>query len=153
MPRRLPEHSQKLIFLLRDLLPVGWQIAPINNMSEKDVASFLSRSSIFLSFCDQEGCPLPPLEAAFSGNIVVGYTGQGANEYFNLPVLRKVENGNFIEFVKTVLQSITDIDGGLLFSDEVAEQVTCLKNRYSLESARKNLLEFGRRVQQISGAR
>jgi hypothetical protein len=149
MPRRLPEHIKQMMFLLRDLLPAEWVFEPIDNFSENKVAALLSRSSIFMSFCDQEGCPLPPLEAAFSGNIVVGYTGQGANEYFHMPVLRKVENGNFIEFTRAVLQAIADIENGFIESKEVVEQVKSLKKSYSMESALANLLLFSDRVQSL----
>lgn len=149
MPRRLPDHITQMMFLLRDLLPAGWEFAPIDNLSEKGVAALLSRSSIFMSFCDQEGCPLPPLEAAFSGNIVVGYTGQGASEYFHKPLFRRVENGNFIEFTTAVLQSITDIENGFLESNAVIEQVKTLSNAYSMESALTNLLLFSGRVQSL----
>jgi len=147
MPRRLPEHSKKMLFFLEGSLPAGWKILPIANMSEQEVANLLSRSAIFMSFCDQEGCPLPPLEAAFSANLVVGYTGQGANEYFQTPLFRKVENGNFIEYTTAVLQAIADVEGGMLSATPVLNQVEEVKKIYSLDSARERVLEFGRRVQ------
>ena len=77
MPRRLSQHSEQVCFLLKQYIPPDWRILPINNKSELEVAELLSISAIFMSFSDQEGYGLPPLEAALSGNIVVGYSGQG----------------------------------------------------------------------------
>ncbi len=106
MPRKMSHHLKKVEFFLRHYLPEGWVLKPIDGIPETEVANLLSRSKIFLSLCEMEGCPLPPLEAAFSGNLVVGYTGQGAKEYFNRPIFREVEPGNISAFVQEVLTAI-----------------------------------------------
>ena len=149
MPRKLKEHSELLSFLLRQNLPETWKLLPIERSSETEVAQTLSRSSIFLSFCDMEGCPLPPLEAAFSGNIVIGYTGQGAKEYFHPPVFREINNGDFMHFASTVFGSIAEIDGGIFTSDEFKEGIAYVKGVYSNDSERELLLKFANQVAKI----
>ena len=50
-------------------------------------------SEIFLSFSNLEGIGIPPVEAALSGNKVIGYTGGGGIEYWKEPIFTKIENG------------------------------------------------------------
>ncbi len=149
MPRKLKEHSELFCFLLRQNLPETWSLLPIEGLSEIEVAKLLSRSSIFLSFCDMEGCPLPPLEAAFSGNIVVGYTGQGAKEYFRPPVFREINNGDFRHFATTVFGAIADIDDGIFKSDIFLKRIESVKGFYSNDTEMQFLLKFANRVTEI----
>ena len=65
MPRKLPEHSNLLLFYLKNLLPKNWKILPLINVSEKKIIKFFSISKIFLSFSNFEGLGIPPIEAAF----------------------------------------------------------------------------------------
>lgn len=149
MPRKLPWHADQVQFYLRESLPKNWTMAPIDKKNEIETAEILATSSIFLSFCEQEGCPLPPLEAAFSGNVVVGYTGQGAKEYFAKPLFREIENGNFHDFAKAVLAAIVDVETGLLHSHTFKNQFDVLRKNYSNESEYKMLFDFARRAQGI----
>ncbi|MDC0956201.1 hypothetical protein OAR20_01955, partial [Candidatus Pelagibacter sp.] len=93
MPRKLPAHSSLLIFYLKNLLPKNWKILPLNNVSENKLIKTLSKSKIFLSFSNFEGMGIPPIEAALSGNKVIGYVGGGGSEYWKKPIFIKVENG------------------------------------------------------------
>lgn len=106
MSRKLPYHSNLVIDLLIKYLPKNWQIMNINNLDEKTVYKILSKSKIFLSFSSFEGLGLPPIEAALAGNYVVGYTGEGGNEYWKKPVFTKINSGNIILFVKKILEQI-----------------------------------------------
>jgi hypothetical protein len=146
MNRRLPEHSDKVLFFLRPYLPADWNIVLIDNMTESQVATVLSDSAIFMSFCDQEGFALPPLEAALCGNAVVGYTGQAAKEYFQTPVFQAIENGNIHDFVTRVMQTIHAVDSGLLQSPEFLGLVQSLQNKYARAQQLKHLLKFAGRV-------
>jgi hypothetical protein len=110
MPRKLADHSAKAIFFLRNHLPSHWRIQPIDGLNETGVAQLLSRSKIFMSFSHFEGCPLPPLEAALSGNRVVGYTGQGAKEYWYPEVFDEIESGDVVGMAHQVLQRVRDWD-------------------------------------------
>jgi glycosyltransferase involved in cell wall biosynthesis len=64
-----------------DLRPIPW--APIDAMSEQDVAMTLQQSAIFLSTSFREGFGLPPVEAMACGCVVVGFSGGGGNDYAN----------------------------------------------------------------------
>jgi len=141
MPRKLADHSKKILFFLKNHLPEDWRIEPIDKLAEEQVAEILSRSSIFMSFCNQEGCALPPLEAAASGNLVVGYTGEGTKEYFRQPLFREVHNGDFHVFVREVLLAIEQVSSNLLFlTVSQTNEITALTRRYSNEREVRKLV-------------
>lgn len=77
-----------------------WQFQPLMDMSEEEVAGQLRRSRIFLAFSDFEGGPLPPIEAALAGNLVVGYHGWGGREYWREPNFLEVPVGDIRCFVE-----------------------------------------------------
>ena len=106
MPRKLPSHSNLLLFYLKNLLPKKWKVLPLINVSEKKLIHTLSISKIFLSFSNFEGVGLPPIEAALSGNKVIGYVGGGGSEYWKKPIFTKVENGEIEDLVKKILSNI-----------------------------------------------
>jgi hypothetical protein len=106
MPRKLPEHSSLLFFYLKNLIPKGWKILPLHNISEKKLIESLSISKIFLSFSNFEGLGIPPIEAALSGNKVIGYVGGGGSEYWKKPIFTKVENGEIEDFAKKIISNI-----------------------------------------------
>jgi hypothetical protein len=149
MPRKLTDHSQKVCFYLTEQLPPDWKIVPIHNLSEKDTANVLAQSSVFMSFCDLEGFALPPLEAALSGAVVIGYTGQGAKEYFTQPNFQKIENGDFKSFIHKTLSAINDVESGMLESEAFLKGINEVKSKYSRESELKYLMAFAKRVQEL----
>ena len=125
MPRKMASHSELLVSLLRGKIPKDWRIEPIDNMSESGVAEILSRSSVFLAFSDFEGLPIPPVEAALSGNFVIGYTGQGGSEYWHEPVFKRIEMGDIISFLEETLSRIDRIEkfGSTLNSEIMSDLV------------------------------
>jgi hypothetical protein len=149
MPRKLTDHATRMRSFLESVLPPDWEMISIHKQDERGVADVLAKSSIFLSFCDMEGFDLPPLEAALSGALVIGYTGQGANEYFHAPNFRRIENGNFKCFVEETKRAIEDIDAGLLRTDAFAMGINALKTRYSRERELDHLLAFARKVEAL----
>lgn len=151
MPRKLAAHSERLCFYLRSRLPDGWQIRPIENLDERGVAALMAQSSVFLSFSELEGCPLPPLEAALAGNIVVGYTGQGAREYFTRPIFREIPNGDFAAFVDAVQVAVEDAERGVARSPDLRAQMASLASTHSVENETRHLLEFVARVRGVMG--
>ncbi|MGE4062989.1 MAG: hypothetical protein AB7E79_06435 [Rhodospirillaceae bacterium] len=149
MPRKSPEQSHALRFFLESQPAVrGWEIVPIHNKKEPEVAETLARSSIFLAISHQEGFSLPPLEAALSGAVVVGYTGQGGKEYFHAPVFREIENGNLRAFVAGIGKAIVEVDNGLLDSGPFQNAVATLREKYSAANELAHLLTFARRFTQ-----
>jgi len=106
MPRKLPAHSNLLLFYLKNLLPKNWKILPLVDVTEKQLIESLSISKIFLSFSNFEGLGIPPIEAALSGNKVIGYVGGGGLEYWKKPIFTKVENGEIEDFAKKIINNI-----------------------------------------------
>lgn len=99
MPRKLPLHAQNVVPWLSHRFP-DWQFIALHGLSEDQVALALGRSRIFLAFSDFEGCPVPPLEAALAGNVVLGYPGWGGQEYWREPIFRAVRFGDVRDFVR-----------------------------------------------------
>lgn len=151
MPRKLPMHAQFVWNLLKLYLPPEWEVAVIDNKSEDEVAAILAESAIFLSFSEFEGFGLPPIEAAMAGNVVVGYTGQGAREYFELPIFHEVQPGDFRDYVKRILDLIERVDGGLLASPAFSAHRELLEARYCADNEQAHLLAFASRVAQLIG--
>jgi len=149
MPRRLSRHSKILIHMLSQHINKDWEIVAIENKTENEVAELLSHSSIFLSFSDLEGFGLPPIEAAFAGNLVVGYSGQGGNEFFLRPIFRKIENGDFSGFYKEVQAAIVDVEAGILNSPRLEQARAELHKRYSPTNESEHITQFARRAEAV----
>ena len=141
MPRKLADHSSKVLFFLRNHLPAHWRIQAIDGLNEAGVADLLQRSKIFMSFSHFEGCPLPPLEAALCGNQVIGYTGQGAQEYWSPAVFEAVESGNVVGFAQSVLRKIQQLDAAPEFPLAL-DVIEDLRARYSPEQERSDMSTF-----------
>jgi hypothetical protein len=144
MTRKLIDHVDRVIYALRQqlrhdrtLLP--WKIEPIQNADEATVARILSASSIFLSFSDSEGLPLPPLEAALAGNLVIGYTGQGGREYWHRPNFQEIAQGDVRGFVAAVYAAMQNIEAKRVTHDDLAPAIHTLSKQYSLLAETKNL--------------
>ena len=106
MPRKIPEHSEHLLFFLEKRIPRSWKIKSIHNLKQQDVYKHLLQSKIFLAFSKLEGLPLPPVEAGIAGNKVIGYTGEGGKEYWKEPIYTEISNGDFLNFVNEILKFI-----------------------------------------------
>jgi hypothetical protein len=141
MPRKLADHSAKVLFFLRNHLPSHWRVVPIDGLNEVGVAELLQRSKIFLSFSHFEGCPLPPLEAALSGNQVIGYTGQGAKEYWTREIFEEVESGDVVTFAQRVLSKVKALDAMDHFPIYV-EAIEKLASTYSADQECEDMKTF-----------
>jgi hypothetical protein len=107
MPRKLPTHSQKLLFMLKSKLLKTWSIKALDNIvNENELYNILKKSKIFLSFSHMEGLGLPPLEAAKEGNKVIGYTGEGGKEYWKKPIFTEIPYGNLDLYLNEILKCI-----------------------------------------------
>ena len=149
MPRKLPDHAARVVYALCAQLPSGWHIVPIQQLPEAEVAKLLSISSIFMSFSDFEGLPLPPLEAAIAGNLVIGYTGRGAMDYWREPNFREVRPFDIIDFVETVLQAARDFERGAIDTMALACGAKCLAQRYSAASETEALAALIARIEAL----
>ena len=138
MPRKLPVHSNLVLFFLKKHLPKKWRILPIENMSHSDVIKNLKKSKIFLSFSNLEGFGLPPIEAASLGNMVIGYTGEGGKEYWKSPIFKKIEQGDILNFVNEIQKTIRDKKNVL----KINQQRIKLLKIYSKKNQDKKLVDM-----------
>ena len=144
MPRKLPEHSGLLLFYLKNLLPKNWKILPLINVTEKKLIHSLSRSKIFLSFSNFEGMGLPPIEAALSGNKVIGYIGGGGSEYWKKPIFTKVENGEIEDFARKIISSIKSYKTSWI--KDTKKNRLLLSECYSKKSEKESLILLSNKI-------
>lgn len=114
MPRKMGQHSARVVSALSQLIHKDWQIRSLDSMTEREIASNLAESIIFLAFSEFEGLPVPPVEAALSGNIVIGYHGQGGKEYWQEPSFISVEQGNIQQFIRKTIDMIEKVESNTL---------------------------------------
>jgi len=144
MPRKLPDHSNLLNFYLKNLLPNNWKMIPLSNITENKLIELLAKSKIFLSFSNLEGIGIPPIEAALSGNKVIGYTGGGGSEYWKKPIFTKVENGEIRDFGMKVLQNIKKYDHNWIKNTKIQRKK--LSSQYSKKLEIKSMVNFSNKV-------
>ncbi len=85
MPRKNRDHAEIVIGCLkRKEWFSDWCCIPLEDLSHKEVAKVLSESLGFFSFGHPEGFGLPLAEAAACGCEVIGYSGIGGREIFQL---------------------------------------------------------------------
>jgi len=143
MPRKNNNHINQIINIIsRNEILKGWKLIAVDNMTQSQVADIFNSSKIFLSTGCPEGCPLPPLEAIFSGNVVVGYTGVGGKEYFDKqPTVISIEYNNIIEFVKMIIKYVEWYTNN---SDELTSKlinsINYYKKTYSLENEKNSII-------------
>jgi len=139
MSRKLPQHSSLVTNYIKNYLPKNWALTDINHSSENNTYLMLRKSKIFLAFSNLEGLPLPPAEAALAGNFVIGYTGEGGNEYWKKPIFTKINSGEIKTFVKEILKKISDIKKGKKISEN---QLNNLKEKFSKKRELTNIKNF-----------
>ncbi|MED5619842.1 hypothetical protein [Ideonella sp. BN130291] len=150
MPRKLPHHASNVVPWLAKEFP-GWTFQPIHGMNEDQVAEHLRTSRVFLAFSDFEGCPVPPIEAALCGNVVVGYPGWGGLEYWHAPNFLKVEMGHMRQFVDQFRQAAAmslRADAQLALAPGMA----ALAHDYGLQAEKALLLAGVQRVHALAAA-
>ena len=139
MSRKLPQHSYLVTNYIKAQLPKNWLIRDLNNLNEKKTYDYLRESKIFLSFSNMEGLPLPPAEAALAGNFVIGYTGEGGNEYWKKPLFTKINSGEIKSFVKEIINKILEIKVGKKPSKKY---ILNLKTKFSKSRELNNIKKF-----------
>ncbi len=144
MPRKLGNHSTLLLFYLKNLLPKKWKIVELHNMSEKKLIETLGKSKIFLSFSNFEGIGIPPIEAALSGNKVIGYTGAGGVEYWKGKIFKKIENGEIAEFGQKVLNEIKNYNS--LWINKTRKERNKIAYQYSKNLELKSLNKLIKKI-------
>lgn len=146
MPRKLAKHSGLVISFINNRLPSNWKIHPIDGLSESGVIALLNKSKIFLSFSEFEGCPLPPVEAALTGNFVIGYTGEGAKEYWESPIFTEVATGDIRGYVEQILSKVANLNQ---HDDAPIMSTQALSFKYSVKNENESLATFVAFVRQV----
>jgi len=144
MPRKLSKHSELIISFLNNSLPKSWKIKAIHNMSEKQVYRTLERSKFFLAFSDLEGLPLPPIEAALSGNKVIGYTGEGGKEYWKEPIFTEIKTAELKYFCKKILLNL-NLNFNV-FLKKTTKQRKKISVQFSVENEKKYINRFLKKI-------
>ena len=142
MPRKKRDHAQRLLFILNQHLPKNWSIKSLDNLRELEVVNFLKKSKVFLSFSELEGFGLPPVEAALSGNYVVGYTGESGKEYWTDPVFDEVLSGDIRTFATKIIKKVKEIDSKQNDYSFLFPHINTLANKYSLDKEKSSLNEL-----------
>jgi glycosyltransferase involved in cell wall biosynthesis len=144
MPRKLPAHFNLLKFYLKDKLPGNWSFDPLDNIDYTELQNKINRSKIFLSFSHLEGLGLPPLEAAFAGNKVIGYDGGGGKEYWRKPIFHKINYGEINQFGEILLTEIKNYNKSWIHKTK--KQREYLLKKYSITSEEKSLKGLSKKI-------
>jgi hypothetical protein len=108
MPRKHPDEARQVLntLALRGAL-TGFEVVPIDGVSESEAARLLRESLVFLSFGYPEGFSLPPAEAMACGCLTIGYHGMGGREFLLPEFSWPVEVGHTLDYVRTVETVLT----------------------------------------------
>ncbi len=142
MPRKLRRHSELVISFLKNYLPKKWKIKPLINLTENEVYKNLAESKIFLAFSELEGLPLPPVEAAISGNKVIGYTGEGGKEYWKKPIFTEIKSSEIKKFCKSILSNLNSKN----FLQNSHKQRKKLSNMFSKKAEHNAIKKFLKKI-------
>ena len=87
---------------------------------------------------------IPPIEAALSGNKVIGYVGGGGSEYWKKPIFIKVENGEIEDFAKKIIKSIKSYKNNWI--KDTRKNRLQLSNYYSKESEKESMILLSNKI-------
>lgn len=144
MPRRRAEEQEQLLHILRGRGVLdGWELVPIDGMTETQTAEALRGCAFFLSFSEREGFGLPPAEAMAGGAYVVGFTGLGGRDFFDPAFCAPVAEADLLAFAVAVEQALRwyDEDPGALAAAGRAASKHVLAH-YHEDGLRADLLAF-----------
>jgi hypothetical protein len=133
MPRKLIEDFHLLNLFNINKIPKNWKIKILRNLTNEEIKKNLMESRIFLSFSNFEGTGLPPLEAALSGNKVIGYSGNGGETYFKKPIFNKIRKGDILNFSKTINDNIKNLEKYWHLKKNIKAQRYKIYKQYSEE--------------------
>ncbi|MCT7992300.1 glycosyltransferase [Laspinema olomoucense] len=148
LDRKMQRDAQQVINILkfRNALN-GFELIPIQNKPQKEVAQIFRQSLMFLSFCYAEGFSLPPAEAMASGCLAVGYHGWGGKEYFLPDFSFPVESGDIIGFAHTVEKLIATYNTQpQLLMEKHKKAADFIKQNYSAEQEERDIVTAWREI-------
>ncbi len=152
MPRKLSNDIIQIINIIkaRNKIP-NWEFIPIDNKSETEVSSTLKESALFMSTNHKEGFGLPPAEAMACGCIVIGYSGQGGQEYFKEKFSYPITEGEIINFAKQVENIAMAFEKQKNNIQEKGKNAaTYINTNYSLELEQQNIINTWKSILKIA---
>jgi len=99
-----------------------------------------NNEKILEPFSNLEGIGIPPIEAALSGNKVIGYTGGGGIEYWKLPLFKKIESGEIDDFGQILLKEIKNYKSDWVKKSKIYRKQ--LSKQYSEQNQTKSLINL-----------
>ncbi len=103
MPRGGRDEVAQVMSMLRARgLLAGWEVVPLQGMTEGEVAATLRRTTVFISFAYHEGFGLPAAEAMACGAYVVGFHGFAGQEYLRPELAAPVAPGDVLALARAV---------------------------------------------------
>ena len=125
----------------------NWEFEDIKGATKEEVAHSMSTSKIFLAFGGPEGLGSPPIEAALSGNKVIGFDGYGGKEYFNEPIFTEVPYGNHYAYLLKTTEQLPLWENRSILDDEACvRQMDEIRKYYSEENTINSFRELIRRI-------
>ncbi len=146
MPRKNSDDLRQVVHALncRQALE-GFELSPVSQAAESEVAAIFRDSAVFLNFGDREGFGLPPAEAMACGCIVAGYHGFGGADFMSEKYAFPVQTGDILAFVKTVENVLESIRNNAPEIDIKREKaIAYIKGTYSMEMESADILSFWR---------
>ncbi|WP_229068343.1 glycosyltransferase [Actinoplanes sp. DH11] len=144
MPRRRAREQEQLLHILRNRGVLdGWELVPIDGLSEAQTAGVLRTCAVFLSFSEREGFGLPPAEAMASGAYVVGFTGLAGRDFFDPAYCAPVAEADLLAFavaVEDALRRHREDPAALTAAGRAAAKQ--IHARYHEDGLRQDLLAF-----------
>ena len=92
-----------------------------------------------MSFSELEGLGLPPIESALCGNFVIGYTGEGGKEFWDLPIFDEVFSGDLRTFANKVINKAKDFNNNDYTFDKFEPCLSKLAEKYSVTKEQRSL--------------
>ena len=143
----MPRKNQRDALIVTSLLKnqpwfKSWELQEIKNLNQSDVISCLQKSICLLSFGHPEGFGLPLAEAAACGCALIGYTGLGGREIFDLGEpynsAWRVEYGDWLRFIESAQELIQRSESD---SKTLALQLNSFSNKIRQTYSSANMLD------------
>lgn len=137
MPRKNKHEYEKIIALIKAQdWSKGYKFVPIVNCSQDQVAEIMRQSILFLSFGHPEGFGLPVAEAMACGCAVIGFSGLGGRELFEIGssygTAYEVPFGDWVSFLqctKSLLLSLDNNAASVLSNIQAAAKI--IRSKYT----------------------
>jgi len=103
-----------------------WSLLPLTNTSHSEVAAAMRSSAVFLATSQYEGFQIMAAEAQLAGMLVVGFHAGGGREFLQPGFSYLVEQGDIIEFVRSIEEAMNLFDNKRSEYDEMTGRASAL---------------------------